>query len=239
MLETLDLVKTFPVGDRDPVRAIDGVSLSVPAGAFVALYGPSGSGKSTLLDLIAGFLRPDQGTVRVDGRDMASLREREHADMLLRVFGIVGGPEDLLPGATAWENAALKLLRVDPRHAKTRITPLLEELGLGERMHHRTSNLSMGERQRVLIAQALALDPRLVLADEPCAHLDTPRSRDILARLRDLCLQRGAAVLLVTHDPQAVGFAEVAHELRDGHLRDYHPDELYLHPGEVLAERAR
>jgi putative ABC transport system ATP-binding protein len=230
MLETRDLVKYYQVG-REPIRAVDGVSLGVAAGEFVALYGPSGSGKSTLIDLIAGFQAPDHGTVFVDGRDIAKLSEREHADYLLRVLGIVGHPNELMPGALAVENAALKLLRSDPRNATRLIEPLLEELGLGERMRQPTSKLSMGERQRVMIAQALATEPRLVLADEPTGNLDTRRSREVLALIRGLCRDRGAAVLLATHDPQAVAFADRAHELRDGQLHDYNTDEVYLQLG--------
>jgi putative ABC transport system ATP-binding protein len=237
MLETHDLVKCYRVGDGEPIHAVDGVSLSIAAGEFVALYGPSGSGKSTLIDLIAGFQPPDSGTVRLDGHDIVGLGEKEHAEVLLRVLGIVGGPDDLLPGATAVENAALKLLRVDARHATRQVVPLLEDLGLAKRLRHPTGKLSMGERQRVLIAQALALDPKLVLADEPTAHLDTLHSREVLGLLRDLCRKRGAAVLLATHDPQAVGFADRAHELRDGHLREYEPDELFLDPGSAVSEQ--
>jgi putative ABC transport system ATP-binding protein len=237
MLQARGLVKHYGVGDSEPIRAVDGVSLAIQPGEFVALYGPSGSGKSTLIDLIAGFQPPDSGTVQIDGRDMARLSEAEHALMLLRVLGIVGGTDDLLQGASAVENAALKLLRSNVRHATTLVRPLLEELGLTERMNYTIRRLSMGERQRVLIAQALALDPKLVLADEPTAHLDTQRSREVLGLLRDLCRKRGAAILLTTHDPQAVGFADRAHELRDGRLHSYEPDGLFPAPG-ALVERA-
>jgi putative ABC transport system ATP-binding protein len=234
MLEVRDLVKHYPVGDGEPIRALDGVRLSVAAGEFVALYGPSGSGKSTLIDLIAGFQRPDRGAVIVAGSEVARLSEREHADYLLRTVGIVGQPSDLLPGALASENAALKLLRSDPRNATRLIEPLLLQLGLGERMKHPTSRLSMGERQRVMIAQALATGPRLVLADEPTGNLDTRRSREILGLLRDLCRQRDVAVLLVTHDPQAAGFADRVHELRDGRVQPYDHDSQYMGAGEQV-----
>jgi putative ABC transport system ATP-binding protein len=235
MLETRDLVKHYHVG-REAVRAVDGVSLSIAAGEFVAIYGPSGSGKSTLIDLVAGFQAPDEGTVLVDGRDISKLSESEHADYLLRVLGIVGQPSELMPAALARENAALKLLRTDPRNATRLIEPLLEELGLGERMKHPTNKLSMGERQRVMIAQALAMKPRLVLADEPTGNLDTRRSRQVLGLIRSLCRDRNTAVLLVTHDPQAVAFADRVHELRDGRLQAYNPDEVYLHAAGELAE---
>ena len=236
MLQTRDLVKHYHAG-REAIRAIDGVSLSVAAGEFVALYGPSGSGKSTLIDLIAGFQAPDRGTVLIDGRDIAKLTEKEHAEYLLRVLGIVGQPSELMPAALARENAALKLLRTDPRNATRLVEPLLRELGLGGRMNQPTNRLSMGERQRVLIAQALAAEPRLVLADEPTGNLDTRRSREVLGLIRDLCRDRDTAVLLATHDPQAVAFADRAHELRDGRLHEYDPDEVFTHAGGQLAQR--
>src|ERR1019366_7435720 len=110
MLEICDLVKHYQVG-REAIHAVDGVSLSIAAGEFVALYGPSGSGKSTLIDLVAGFQTPDQGTVLVEGRDTTNLSENEHAEYLLRVLGIIGQPSELMPAALARENAALKLLR--------------------------------------------------------------------------------------------------------------------------------
>jgi putative ABC transport system ATP-binding protein len=236
MLETHDLVKHYAVG-RERVRAVDGVSLSIEPGEFVALYGPSGSGKSTLLDLIAGFQAPDAGTVIVDGRDIAAFSEKEHAHYLLQVVGIVGDINELMPAARARENAALKLLRTNPRHALQAIEPLLAELGLAERMDQPTNKLSMGERQRVMIARALATDPRLVLADEPTGNLDTRRSREILEQLRDLCASRDMALLLATHDPQAVAFADCAYELQDGRLQEYSVDEVFPPHGDTAARR--
>jgi putative ABC transport system ATP-binding protein len=211
------------------------VSLSIEPGEFIALYGPSGSGKSTLLDLIAGFQAPDSGRVIVDGRDIATFSEKEHARYLLQVVGIVGSLDELMPQARARENAALKLLRTNPRHALQAIEPLLSELGLAERMDQPVSKLSMGERQRVLVARALATEPRLVLADEPTGNLDTRRSREILEQLRRLCQSRDMALLLATHDPQAVGFADGAYELRDGRLHEYSPDEVFIRPGDAVA----
>lgn len=238
MLETRDLVKHYRIGS-ETVHAVDGVSLSIAAGEFVALYGPSGSGKSTLLDLIAGFQAPDRGQVVVEGRDIATFTEKEHANYLLNVVGIVGNLSELMPAARARENAALKLLRTHPREATRLIEPVLEELGLGDRMDQPTNQLSMGERQRVMIARALATQPRLVLADEPTANLDTRRTRDILGQLRDLCQSRNMALLLATHDPQVVGFADCAYELRDGRLHDYDHDDWFARPGEATARSAQ
>jgi putative ABC transport system ATP-binding protein len=234
MLEIRRLVKHFHIGE-ETVRAVDGISLSVGAGELVALYGPSGSGKSTLIELIAGFLPADHGTIVVDGVDIATLSSKAHADYLLNVLGIIGDPAELMPAALARENASLKLLRTNPRNAAQLIEPLLSELGLAERMNQPTDKLSMGERQRVMIAQALATEPRLLLADEPTGNLDSRRSRDILRQLHRLCRSRDMAVLLATHDPQAVAFADRAYELRDGQLHDYNPEEIYLQPGEAAA----
>jgi putative ABC transport system ATP-binding protein len=235
VLELRDLVKHYRVGDGEPIRAVDGVCMSVAAGEFVALYGPSGSGKTTLLELIAGLSPADQGSVLVDGHDVLAMSRREGDEYRLRQLGIIGQPHNLIPGARAVENASLKLWLANKRQARDTIEPLLERLGLGERMLHRTEQLSMGERQRVLIAMALATDPKLVLADEPTGTLDTQRTREVLALLRELCQERGAAIVLATHDPQAAGFADQVHELRDGRLGEYRPEHVLV-PASSLEE---
>jgi putative ABC transport system ATP-binding protein len=135
-------------------------------------------------------------------------------------------PHTLIPGARAIQNASLKLLLANVRRAKPTVEPLLGRLGLGDRLQHRTEQLSMGERQRVLIALALSVDPKLVLADEPTASLDTQRTREVLGLLRELCGERNMALLLATHDPEAAAFADRAHELRDGRLGEYRPDHM-------------
>jgi putative ABC transport system ATP-binding protein len=226
VLELRDLVKHYHVGAGQPIRAVDGVSMTVAAGEFLALYGPSGSGKTTLIELTAGLQVPDSGSVLIDGRDISSLSTRARDELRLRELSIIGSPQSLIPGALAIENAVLKLLLVNARDARATVEPLLEQLGLSERLHHRTEQLSMGERQRLLIARALSTDPKLVLADEPTGSLDTRRTREVLALLRELCQERGVAVLLATHDPEAASFADQVHELRDGRLHDYRPERV-------------
>jgi putative ABC transport system ATP-binding protein len=228
MLELRELVKHYPVGDGEPVRAVDGVSLRVDAGELVALYGPSGSGKTTLLMLIAALLRPDSGAVIVDGREISTLSDDDRARYRLRELGYVDQAFDLLPGGTVVQNAAMKLwLTEDARHAERIVEPLLRRLGLDERMGHRPDELSMGERQRVMIARALSTEPKLVLADEPTGSLDTRRGGEVLELLGGICRERGAAVLLVTHDPQATAFADRVLALRDGRLVDYEADRVF------------
>jgi putative ABC transport system ATP-binding protein len=227
VLELRELTKHYPVGGGEPVRAVDGVTLEVAAGELVALYGPSGSGKTTLLMLIAALLEPDSGAVIVDGREISALSDDERARYRLHELGYVDQAFDLLPGGTVVENAAMKLwLTGSARSAERKVEPLLQRLGLGERLGHRPDQLSMGERQRVMIARALSTDPKLVLADEPTGSLDTRRGGEVLRLLSEVCRERGAAVLLVTHDPQATAFADRVHALRDGRLVDYEPDEV-------------
>ncbi|HEY2766863.1 MAG TPA: ABC transporter ATP-binding protein [Solirubrobacteraceae bacterium] len=230
MLELRELVKHYRVGDGEPIHAVDGVSMAVATGEFVALYGPSGSGKTTLLELIAGLQRPDSGTVVLDGRDIFALSRHDIDEYRLHDLGIIGQPQNLIPGARAIENASLKLWLSNKREARRTIEPLLERLGLGARLQHRTEQLSMGERQRVLIAMALATDPKLVLADEPTGTLDSQRTREVLGLLREISRERGAAVVLATHDPQAATFADQVHELRDGRLGEYQPDRHLQDP---------
>jgi putative ABC transport system ATP-binding protein len=228
MLELRELVKHYPVGDGEPVRAVDGVSLRIAAGELVALYGPSGSGKTTLLRLIAALLRPDSGAVIVDGREISTLSDDDRARYRLRELGYVDQAFDLLPGGTVVQNAAMKLwLTESARRAERTVEPLLVRLGLGERLGHRPAELSMGERQRVMIARALSTEPKLVLADEPTGSLDTRRGGEVLELLGEICRERGAAVLLVTHDPQATAFADRVLALRDGRLVDYEPDRVF------------
>jgi putative ABC transport system ATP-binding protein len=231
MLELHELVKHYPAVGGEIVRAVDGVSLRVGEGEMVALYGPSGSGKTTLLLMVATLLEPTSGTVRIAGREIGSMSATEASSFRLSELGFIRQNFDLMPGVTALDNAVLKLLKTMRwRDAQREITPLLERLGLGARLKHRAEMLSMGERQRVMIARALSTGPRLLLADEPTGSLDTQRGREVLELLRELCRERGVAIVLVSHDPMAARYADRAYALRDGRLSDYEPDGGYTPP---------
>ena len=219
MLDVVDLVKRYPTPGGDPVRALEGISLSVRGGEFVALYGPSGSGKTTLLKIIAAALRPDDGDVLVNGRSVVGLSEREVTAYRQRELGLMLPTHHVIAGLSAIDNAALKLLagRVTRRaDAQTQVAPLLRRLGLGARRRHRATDLSLGEVQRLMLAKALSTDPPLLVADEPTGSLDTSRSRDVLEFLRERSHCNGTAVLVATHDPQAAAFADSVYTLRDG-----------------------
>lgn len=226
MLELRDVVKRYQSGGGDVMQVLDGVSLAIDAGELVALYGPSGSGKTTLLTIVAALIPPDSGTVIVEGSDVTGLAARDAARYRRLVLGYVGQSLELLPGVPAIDNAALKLfdLRIGVGEAHRRVMPLMERLGLAKRLGHRPDELSAGERQRVLIARALATGPRLVLADEPTGSLDTQRSHEVLSLLTEVCQEESVAMLLVTHDPLAASFAARTHALQDGRLVAYEPD---------------
>jgi putative ABC transport system ATP-binding protein len=223
-LELCELVKHYSSGG-EKVRAVDGVSLRIEPGELVALYGPSGSGKSTLLMLIAALLAPDSGSIMFGGRDIAVLSARGAAEYRRHEVGLVSQEFHLIPGATALDNALIKLpvLGFSLKEARARTFPWLERVGLGGRAEHTPERLSMGERQRVTIARALAAEPRLLLADEPTGNLDSARTNEILKMLREICRERGLPGLLVTHDSDAVAFVDRVHTLRDGCLHEVPP----------------
>jgi putative ABC transport system ATP-binding protein len=228
VLELRNLVKHYPAVGGEPVRAVDGVSLTVAPGETVAVYGPSGSGKTTLLLMVAMLLAPTAGTILIGERDLSTLSEREASHFRLAELGFIRQSFDLLPGVSAIDNATLKLLKTRRwRQARREIAPLLERLGLGERMGHRAETLSMGERQRVMIARALSTAPRLLLADEPTGSLDSRRGREVLELLRALSREREVAAVIVSHDPMAAEYADRVLALHDGRLRDHAPDRVY------------
>jgi putative ABC transport system ATP-binding protein len=219
MLELQQVVKRYRSGDED-VRAVDQISLRVESGEMLALQGPSGSGKTTLLLLAACVLQADEGSVTYQGRDLATMNERDAAQYRLGDVGVIAQSTRLMARVPAVENAATKLLLggVALPQAHARALEWLERVGMGERAHRTPEELSGGERQRVAIARALAGEPRLILADEPTANLDSERSREIVALLGQLARERSVGVLLVTHDPDAAAMADRVLKLRDGRL---------------------
>lgn len=220
-LELREVVKHYP-SEGEVVRAIDGVSLAVDRGEFVAIYGPSGSGKTTLLMLAAAMLAPDSGSVWAGDQDVSKLSGEAASKYRLDQVGFVFQSFHLMNSASVLDNAAIKLLLggLSPAQARRRVEPWLERLGLGDHMNRTPARLSSGERQRIAIARALSNDPELLLADEPTGNLDTERGRDVLELLREFARERDLPVLLVTHDPQATEVVDRALVLRDGCLAE-------------------
>jgi putative ABC transport system ATP-binding protein len=221
MLELEHVVKRYASASEE-VRALDGISLELSTGEMLALQGPSGSGKTTLLLLAAAVLHADAGSVRFEGADLAQMSERQAAQYRLSEVGLVSQTPQLMAHVSAVENAATKLLLGGMRLAVARERALtwLERVGMAERAERTPEQLSGGERQRVAIARALATEPKLVLADEPTANLDSARSQEIVAVLAGLAHEGGSGVLLVTHDDTVAAAADRALHLRDGRIGD-------------------
>jgi len=219
VLELEDVVRHYRTADED-VRAVDGVSLHLERREMLALQGPSGSGKSTLLMLIAGLLRPESGAIRFAGRDLGALSDQERSDYLMHDVGFVYQRFHLQPRTSALDNASIGLLLsgMSVGEAQAVSHMWLERVGLQDRVERWPEQMSGGERQRVAIARALAGDPKLILADEPTGNLDSARSREIVELLRCIAHDRGAAVLLVTHDSEVSALADKRCTLRDGKL---------------------
>jgi putative ABC transport system ATP-binding protein len=222
ILETRAISKHYQMGSTT-VAALDGVSIAVREGEFVALQGTSGSGKSTLLNVLGGLDHPTEGEVIYDGRSLAPLDKREMARYRRHAVGMIFQNFNLIPTMTAAENVSLALafggVRGRARDERTRA--LLERVGLGARMEHRPAELSGGEQQRVAIARALANRPRVLLADEPTGNLDSTRAEELLALLRGMVERDRLTVLMVTHDRDlAARFADRTIHMKDGKVRD-------------------
>jgi ABC-type lipoprotein export system ATPase subunit len=198
---------------------VDGISLDIGAGEFMAVMGRSGSGKTTLLDLLGCLLRPTSGALAVDGRSVIGASDGQLAAVRQRTIGFVFQEFNLIPTLNAVENVMLPL-RYGPRRpdARRRASELLDLVGLGDRLHHRPSELSGGEQQRVAIARALVNDPAVVLADEPTGELDSATSSGLLKMLRQLNADRGVTFVIVTHDAGVAGTTDRVVRLRDGRV---------------------
>ncbi|MGD2114355.1 MAG: ABC transporter ATP-binding protein [Acidobacteriota bacterium] len=226
-LEARDLVKTFRDGERR-VEVLKGASLVVEAGEMVAVVGPSGSGKSTLLHLLGGLDRPDRpggGWVSVGGRELTGRSGAELAAFRNRTIGFVFQFHQLLPDFTALENVMLpgRIAGRSPRTVLARARSLLAEVGLAEREEHFPSQLSGGERQRVALCRALALDPPLLLADEPTGNLDPASGERVLDLLLTLQERHGTTGVLVTHNPEVAARCARVLVLDEGVLKPRNP----------------
>lgn len=217
LIQAENLTKVYGTGDA-AVVALDHVNLSVNPGEFVAVMGPSGCGKSTLLHLLGGLDRPTEGTVTIDGIDIASLSDNALTQIRRRKIGFVFQFFNLIPILSAVDNAALPLILDGKNSAqvKQKAAEWLTKVGLGARLSNRPDQLSAGQQQRVAIGRALISDPMLVLADEPTGNLDSRASDEIAVLLQQVAKEWGRSVLMVTHDPRIAAYADRIVFLKDG-----------------------
>jgi len=221
LIELRGLHKSYGSGPT-AVHALRGVDLEVAPGELVVLSGRSGAGKTTLLGLLAGFLAPDAGTVRVAGTDLVAAGAAEYAALRRETVGVIQQDLALLPMLTAAENVEvpLRIVRAEPAQRDARVLELLGRVGLAGHAHQRPDEMSGGQQQRVAIARALANRPALLLADEPTAQLDSETAARIMGLLRELVEEEGLTVLVATHDPAVEAVGDRVVHLQDGEVHD-------------------
>ena len=205
VLALSDIRKSFTMPGGEKVDILDITSFQLAAGEHCALEGRSGSGKSTLLNVISGIMRPDTGRVVVDAIDIARLNEARRDRVRADKLGLVFQQFNLLPGFTALENVLVAMSFGSGRPDRGRALRLLDAVGLGQRLHHKPAELSVGQQQRVAVARALANRPRAVLADEPTDSIDPSHQQQVIDLLRNTCTEQGVALLVVTHDADVAG----------------------------------
>jgi len=214
-----EVTKTY--GDEGlSVRAINGISLTIPARRLAMIIGPSGSGKTTLLNLIGCIDRPSAGRIEVCGVDVAKLDDNRLTDFRARNIAFVFQNFNLFPVLSAYENVEYPLLLIGlaANERKERTEAMLEAVGLADHARHRPNQLSGGQKQRVAIARALVKHPQIVLADEPTANLDSHTGAQIIALMRKVQHEKQVSFILCSHDPQLIAHAEETYVIRDGRL---------------------
>jgi len=235
LIRTRDLAKIYHLGDTE-VRALDGVTMQIEAGDFVAVMGPSGSGKSTFMNVLGCLDRPTRGEYLLDGQPVATLADDTLAEFRNRYIGFVFQNFNLLARTSALENVELPLIYagVGARERNARATEMIAKVGLATRAHHQPAQLSGGQQQRVAIARALVTRPKLILADEPTGALDSRTSLEIMALLQDLN-RSGMTVMIVTHEADIARFARRVLRFRDGRIVADETNEP-LDAGRLFAE---
>ncbi|WXA89757.1 ABC transporter ATP-binding protein [Pendulispora rubella] len=219
MIELDNVTKVYQTGGDVEVRALDGVSLDIEAGEFVAVMGSSGSGKSTLMNILGCLDRPTSGGYRLASREVSRMNKVELAEVRSQVLGFVFQSFNLLSRTSALENVELPLLYQKIRSAERhrRAKHALERVGLGSRLDHHPNQLSGGQQQRVAIARALVAEPKVILADEPTGNLDSKTSVEVMSLFQELG-RSGITIAVVTHEPDIAEYASRVVVVRDGHI---------------------
>jgi len=218
LVELRDVYKIYGEGRESEVRALDGVSLTIGKGEFVAVVGTSGSGKSTLLHMLGGLDRPTSGAVLVDGKDIFSLKDEELTIFRRRKIGFVFQSYNLVPVLSVYENIVLPIQLDGGRVDKDYVGRVIEALGLEQRLNSLPSQLSGGQQQRVAIARALAAKPAIILADEPTGNLDSKTSQDVLSLMKITSQKFAQTMVMITHNEEIAQTADRIVRIEDGRI---------------------
>ena len=212
-----NVTRIYKIGEVE-TRALNGVSMAISDGEFTSLVGPSGSGKTTLLQLIGCLDKPTSGSVIIGGQETTNLSRNQRADLRKGTIGFVFQFFALIPTLTAYENVEMPLLLngKTPAQRKQRVMELLEAVDLADRGHHRPDQLSGGQQQRVAVARALSTNPKMILADEPTANLDTANGEQVMEIMKKLNKETGVTFVFATHDPRVIKYASRVVTLEDG-----------------------
>ena len=221
MIELRGVSKAYWTG-AGPVHALNKVDLNIESGEFVSIMGQSGSGKSTLMNILGCLDRPTEGQYLLEDLDVANLPDKSRSALRGRWFGFIFQNYNLLPRLSALEQVELPLLYNKVQNRKRRASEALNQLGLGDRLHHRPDQLSGGQQQRVAIARSLVVNPQVILADEPTGALDTDTGNEIMELLSNLVEERQITVVVVTHEPHIADWSKRSIFMRDGVILDDH-----------------
>jgi putative ABC transport system ATP-binding protein len=216
-----DVTRIYKIGEVE-TRALNSVTMTIESGEFTALVGPSGSGKTTLLQLIGCLDQPTSGQVVINSKETTGLSRNQRADLRKGTIGFVFQFFALIPTLTAYENVEMPLLLngKSPAERKQRVMELLEAIDMVDHSHHRPDQLSGGQQQRIAVARALSTNPKMILADEPTANLDTENGEQIMGIMQKLNQETGTTFVFATHDPRVIKYARRVVTLQDGKIVD-------------------
>ncbi len=219
ILQTNELVRSFPVAGEKPFRAVDRVSIAVPKGSLCILKGRSGSGKTTLINMLGALDYPTSGSILFEGNDITKWSENKRESLRREKIGFVFQSVSLIPMMTAYENVEFALrMAGNVKDKNKRVEECLKMVGLGGRMHHMPQEMSGGEQQRVAIARAVAHHPSVIFADEPTAELDSHTALSVMNLFKEMVEKENVTIIMTTHDTSLMGAGDVVYELEDGKL---------------------
>lgn len=238
IIEMRDIIKRYFIGQPNELQILNGITLDVREGEFVAIVGPSGSGKSTLMNMIGALDQPTEGTYRLNGKEIGGMNDKQLSEIRNREIGFVFQTFNLIPRSSALQNVALPMMYagIGKKERLERAKHLMEMVGMEDRMTHQPNELSGGQKQRVAIARAMANNPSIILADEPTGALDSKTGHMVMDIFHHLHEKEGKTVVLITHSPELAAETQRTISIYDGSIIKDEVNPQYHHQAEEVAE---